>query len=278
MNETSQITGQNSIDLFFERHAIFTLEELHAFLDLQYSSNSKTRKALLTYHKQRGRILAIRRGLYATVPKKSIGRQFRVEPLLMPAKLANGAILSHHTALQALGTAYSLSSSIVYTAEPRVESLTFQGISYQRVPTPKNLLLTGNQQIGTVVLQLDGGDVVVTGYERSLVDCLQNIYLCGGFEEVWRSLSSIEFFDLDLVLAYLSLLQNATTTAKVGFFLEQHKSRLLVTDSFLQELRKQKPKNPHYMDRRNRRDCVLQKQWNLMVPKEVIHQSWEEFT
>lgn len=276
--DNCQTTAQYKLDLFFEHHEIFTLEELYAFLDLQYSPNSNTRNALLAYYRKQGRVLPIRRGLYATVPRKFMGKQFIVEPLIIPSKLAYGAVISHHSALQALGAAYSLSFSIVYTAKAKVEPFSFQGIHYQRVPTQQRLLLTENQHIGTVRLQLAGGDVLSTGYERTLVDCLQDIHISGGLEEVWRSLSSIEYFNLDTVQTYLSLLENATTIAKVGFFLEQNKERLMVDESFLVELQKQKPKKPHYMDRRNRKGCVLQKQWNLMVPKEVIHQSWEEFT
>ena len=48
---------------------------------------------------------------------------------------------------------------------------------------------------------------------------LQN--LSGSWEEIWRSLESIQFLDLEQVLRYTELLGNATTAARVGFFLEQ---------------------------------------------------------
>jgi hypothetical protein len=42
-----------------------------------------------------------------------------------------------------------------------------------------------------------------------------------------------EFFNLDKALEYTLLLKNATTAAKVGFFLEQHQAQLMVEGRYL---------------------------------------------
>ena len=63
-----------------------------------------------------------------------------------------------------------------------------------------------------------GVDVRVTSLERTLVDLLDRPDLGGGWEEIWRSLESVEFYDLDRIVEYVTLLENSTTTAKVGFF------------------------------------------------------------
>ena len=68
----------------------------------------------------------------------------------------------------------------------------------------------------------------VTGHERTMVDALDRPNLTGTWEEIWRSLESVEFFDLEQVIEYTRLLENATTAAKVGFFLEQHRESLMV--------------------------------------------------
>jgi predicted transcriptional regulator of viral defense system len=121
-----------------------------------------------------------------------------------------------------------------------------------------------------------GLDVRVTGLERSLVDVLDRPDLAGSWEEIWRSLESVEFFNLDKVVEYVLLLENATTAAKVGFFLEQHRETLMVEDVYLKSLQQLRPRRPHYFDRARRKDGRLLKRWNLVVPSAVIERSWAE--
>lgn len=86
----------------------------------------------------------------------------------------------------------------------------------------------GQEHFAVKTLERAGLPVRVTSLERTLVDALDQPDLGGGWEEIWRSLETIEFFDLDGVVQYTLLLDNATTAAKVGFFLGQHKETLMV--------------------------------------------------
>jgi predicted transcriptional regulator of viral defense system len=119
-------------------------------------------------------------------------------------------------------------------------------------------------------------DLRVTSLERTLVDVLDRPDLSGSWEEIWRSLESIEFFDLDKVVAYALLLKNATTGSKVGFFLEQHRETFMVEERHLKPLREQRPRQPHYLDRGKRESGVLVSGWNLVVPKAVRQRTWGE--
>jgi len=121
-----------------------------------------------------------------------------------------------------------------------------------------------------------GVAVRVTSLERTLVDVLDRPELGGGWEEIWRSLESVEFFDLDKVVEYALLLDNATTIAKVGYFLDQHRETLMVEDAHLEPLRKRRPKRPHYMERSRRSRGRSVAEWNLVVPVAVAERSWEE--
>ena len=123
-----------------------------------------------------------------------------------------------------------------------------------------------------------GVDVRVTSLERTLVDLLDRPDLGGGWEEIWRSLESVEFYDLDRVVEYVKLLSNSTTTAKVGFFLDQHRDELMVEDRHLDPLRALRPANPHYLDRRKRESGHVVADWGLVVPKEILDRSWAEVT
>jgi predicted transcriptional regulator of viral defense system len=115
-----------------------------------------------------------------------------------------------------------------------------------------------------------GLSVRVTNLERTMVDVLDRPQFGGGWEEIWRSLEGVAFFDLDVIVQYALLLQNATTIAKVGFFLEHHKEHLMVEGRHLDPLRKNSPQRPHYLSRGNRRPGRLVAGWNLVVPPEVL--------
>ena len=108
-----------------------------------------------------------------------------------------------------------------------------------------------------------------------VVDVLNRPVYSGSGEEIWRSLESIEFFDLDMVTEYVRVLNNATTAAAVGFFLEQHRDNLLVEEKYLDTLKALCPKQPHFLDS-GKRKGKLQKQWNLIVPNEILDKTWTE--
>ena len=115
--------------------------------------------------------------------------------------------------------------------------------------------------------------VRVTSMERTLVDCLDRVDLAGGWEEVWRSLASSPYYEMDRVVAYVGKLGNATTAAKLGFFLEQNQEALRVPESVLQELERLRPRQKHYIDS-IRTPGKLVSRWNLIVPPEVLNQTW----
>ena len=115
--------------------------------------------------------------------------------------------------------------------------------------------------------------VRVTSLERTLVDCLDRVDLAGGWEEVWRSLASSSYYEMDRVVTYVGKLGNATTAAKVGLFLEQNQEALRVPESILQELERLRPRQKHYIDS-IRTPGKLVSRWNLIVPPEVLNQTW----
>ena len=265
-----------SLNAFFARHAVFTVEELDAFLSHRSSGNAATRNSLLAYHRRRGRIVSLRRGLYATVPPGMNPETAPIDPFLVAAKLKEDAVLAYHTALEFHGRAYSVHWTVVYVSAKRSLPMEFRSHEYRRAPVPPPLLRKREAMFGVIRQRRSGVQIRVTSHERTLVDVLDRPDLTGEWEEIWRSLESVEFFDLDQVIEYARLLDNATTAAKVGFFLQQHRDDLMVEDAHLEVLRRMRPRQPHYLVRASRRDCTWVKDWNLMVPEQVLNRSWEE--
>jgi len=264
------------LNTFLSQHEVFTVEELDHFLSEKGSGNPNTRKALLTYYRKQGRILPVRRGLYAVVPLGSSPDSSPVDIYLLAAKTAPDAVLGYHTALEFHGKAYSVYNRLHYLSARRSLPVMFRNYEIRRVSVPKSLRAKGREMFGVVRRSRSGTELRVTSLERTLVDALDRPDLTGSWEEIWRSLESVEFFDLEQVVEYVLLLENATTAAKVGFFLEQHQEALMVDDAYLQPLRKLRPRQPHYLMRGKRRDGRWVKEWNLMVSDEILNQSWAE--
>ncbi len=70
-------------------------------------------------------------------------------------------------------------------------------------------------------------------------------------------------------------LGSAITTARVGYFLEQDRSELMVEERHLAPLRAHAPRQPRYFDAR-RSSGTLVPGWNLIVPDDVLGRTWAE--
>ncbi|MFH1538217.1 MAG: transcriptional regulator [bacterium] len=260
---------------FFSTYPVFTGGELTDFLAGNGSGNKWTRKALVAYHQKQGRIVSVRRGLYYSVPPGADASKYSPDPFLLASKMTGDAILAYHTALEFYGKAYSVFEEFHYLSRRPAQPLTVSSVRFRGATMPKPLVEKDQESFGVKTEFRAGLKIRVTGLERALVDVLDRPALCGGWEEIWRSLEMVEFFDLDQVVAYALLLENATTAAKVGFFLEQHRDILMVEESHLKPLLERRPIKPHYVARSDKKPGRFVSRWNLVVPAEIIDRTWE---
>ncbi|MCD4824736.1 MAG: transcriptional regulator, partial [Phycisphaerae bacterium] len=223
---------------------------------------------------RKGHLLRIRRGLYAVVPLGSESETCPVDPYLIAGKLADDAVLAYHTALEFYGKGHSVFERYYFQSRKSVRPTTFRSYRFERVPFQKSLRSKGKEHFATKTVERSGIDVRLASLERTLVDLLDRPKLGGGWEEIWRCLESVEYFDLDLVIEYTQLLDNATIAARVGYYLEQHSESLMVEERHLKPLRKLRPKQPHYLERG--KSGKLVSNWNLVVPTSIIERTWEE--
>jgi predicted transcriptional regulator of viral defense system len=263
-------------DAFFRNHPVFTGKELARHLSSLGEVGGRAQEALLAYHRKTGRVVQVRRGLYAVIPPGANPNLYPVDPFLVAAKLTPDAVLSHHTALEFHGQAYSVYTHLTYSASRPLGPLTFRAHVFRGAKFRQALLRLGKEHFGVSTAERSGMELKVTSLERTLVDMLDRPDLSGSWEEIWRSLESVEFFDLDKVVAYARLLGNATTGAKVGFFLDQHRKTLMVEDRYLNLLYDMRPRQPHYLNRSRRKSGRFVSEWNLVVPREVLERAWEE--
>ena len=260
---------------FFTDHVVFTLEDLDDYLKLKGSFNLHTRNAILSYYRKKGGIVAVRRGLYTVVSGNSSSEASLGDPYLLAAKMTKDAVLGYHTALEFHGKAYSVFNQYHYLSKSRSLAVQFRSNLFQGVSFPQPLCDKKQEMFDVISHLRCGVDIRVTNLERTFVDVLDRPELAGGWEEIWRSLEQIEFFDLDKVIEYVKLLDNATTAAKVGFFLEQHKEALMVDDKYFNQLKALVPKQPHYFNTKEKSGRLM-KGWNIIVPQYILDKTWQE--
>jgi predicted transcriptional regulator of viral defense system len=261
---------------FLVKNPVFSTAQVRRFLSARGTTGKRSAEAWLAYYQKNGCIVRIKRGLYAAVPPDANPKTFIPDAFLLAARMTSDAVLVYHTALEFHGRAYSVHRQLTYQTASPPRLLTFGDWQFQPVRVPSILQRKGKADFGVVKENRDGVKIPVTSLERTLVDVLHRPIYSGSWEEIWRSLESVEFFDLEQVIEYTLLLENATTTAKVGFFLEQHKEELMVEDKHLAPLRSLRPKQPHYFTRGKKKSGHWVKDWNLVIPDEILNRSWAE--
>lgn len=260
---------------FFAIHPVFTQAEYVAARVGAGERSPRTADSLLARHVAAGRLVHVRRGLYASVPPGADAATFRPDPYLVATRLSADATLAYHAALQFRGKSYSVWHRFAVLSNSPLRPLAFRGDEFVGVRPARALRGLSDHGGGVVAEAHVGGTVRVTTFERTAVDLLDRPDLGGGWEEVWRSLEMVEFFDLEAVVAHALRRDSALAAARVGFFLEQHSEALFVEDRHLEPLRAHAPLQPRYLDR-TREPGRLVKPWNLIVPTRVLDRAWAE--
>jgi predicted transcriptional regulator of viral defense system len=264
---------QSDIREFLELHPVFTLEELRKELSMHNSGRAAS--DMIQHTKNMRRVGMIKEGLYYVIRPGQSAQTAPVDPFLLVSKLAPDTVLAYHTALDLLGFGHSVFNTYYCFSSRSRPALRFRQDHFRVVVTPEKLQKKSQELFATETVERQGVKVIVSGKERTLVECLEKPQNCGGFEEMYRSLEKIPFINPDLLIQYLDLRDQRNLYARTGFFLAQHQEDLHVEESFLQKLAQNVPAQPLYWTPQ-RKGGVLMKRWNLIVPEAVRDRSWEE--
>ena len=260
---------------YFAEHPVFRVEDFQRVHADEGGRSRQTTASLLKQHLAAGNLVRPRRGLYATVPRGVAAADAVVDGFLLATQHAPDAMLAYHAALQFHGRVYTPWSRYHVLSAGRSRPWSWRGVEVVPVLVPTAVRALPGWGGGVEERRHAGGVVRVTTLERALVDVLHRPALAGGWEEIWRSLEQVEFFDLDAVVAYALRLGAAVTVARVGFFLEQHRETLMVEERYLATLQAQAPSGPCYLDPGQEQGRWFER-WNLVVPERVVTRSWAE--
>ncbi len=267
-----------NLNYFFEQHPVFTHEEYKLFLESLGTTNLNTQRELLAYHLKKQHILRIKRGLFASIPTsfQHAAENFPVDPYLVAGRIRKDAVIAYLSALDFHGISYALHHQYYSLSASIIRPFNFNQTEFICLSFPKALIERQATHFEVLPFERHGLTIKVTSLERTIVDVLDRPNYSGGWEEIWRSAEHIPILNLDKIIQYACLLNNASTIAKLGFFLEQFKEKFLVDERSLNYLETRKPTGIHYLERSKRESGKHIPRWNLVVPNYIIERSWEE--
>jgi predicted transcriptional regulator of viral defense system len=240
---------------FAQSTPLFTLDEVRRL----YKKDERNRSLLNLLHrrKKQGRVRQLANGVYVGAFSAVPLNRYRV-----PAALRDDAVVALHSALEFHGLANQTFQTVYYFSGRLRKDVVFDGVTYHGVVPPRAMLLAAHRFLQT---ERGADHVLVTGRERSFVDCLLFLDYSGGFEELDKSLAMFPSFDFDAALDYLKLLRSPWLYSRLGFLLDRHADKLFfrekVRDRFLQKL----PRGVAYLGDKGpgQRWVPI---WRLMVP------------
>ena len=256
---------------FFARHPVFRHDEFTAVYERSGERSRQTSASVLKQHVAAGNLVHVRRGLYAVVPVGVSPVLHQPDPYLLATHLVAEGAVTGQAALQFHGLADPEGQRFDYLTRKRAKPFYFRGRIFAPAPVAPPLRELPDLG-GGIRRHLSGeGMARIATLERVLVDVLETPGRIGEWEEVWRALAGLEELDLDAVVDFTEKRQSALLAARVGFYLERYRERLLVRGEHLGALQELAPTQVRYLDRR-RQPGKLVRRWNLIVPPWMLQE------
>jgi len=265
-----------NVSHFFDTHPVFRNEEFSQFMKEQGRHRQASCRQQLSYHHKVGHLIHIRRHLYAVKPSSIPQDEYWIDPYLIAGKATQDAVIGYHSALEIYNLAYTTFEELTFLTIQPSQPFAYQGQRFHGTHPPKALLDNNQSNFGIDIIKRGGVNIKITSLERTLVDILDRPDLSGGWEEICRSFEHVTQFDAGKLVEYALLLNNATTIAKVGFFLEQLPEYLAVPQKFINQLLPHIPKQTRYLERERKTPGKHIEKWSLIIPLQIIEQRWEE--
>lgn len=119
-----------------------------------------------------------------------------------------------------------------------------------------------------VIVPETNSKIKVTNLERTIVDCIKNIDLAGGIEELFQCLDSVVTLNNDRIHEYLELYDIQFLYQKAGYIFERHKVDFVIRDELINACQQKVGEGIRYFDDDARAgNGVLVKKWNLIIPR-----------
>ena len=202
------------------------------------------------------RIIKVRNGLYVHIDIAGYPLTTKFE---IASKIKEDSFVAYHSALEYYGVANQVFNMVTVGSQKKFNSFSFDDIEY--------VLKQVKNKVQIIYIQKAG--VRVTTLERAIVDCIDDINLGGGIEEILNALEQIRVLDGNKILEVLNSYNKVLLYQKVGYILEQYKEKFLFSDEFFKECQSRLTNQIKYFLEDEYKDIEYNSTWRLMAPKNL---------
>ena len=229
---------------------IFTIRD---FKD-KFKSKKQLNNWIFNLNKSK-KIKKVRNGLYVSLDQTGIVTSTKFD---IACKISKDSCLCYHSALEFYGLQNQVFNELVVGSSTKFNNFEFEGITY----IYKNMK-NYNQ------VKEEFGYIRVTSLERTVIDCIDNINLAGGIEELLNALDQVRILNEEKLLDTLNSYNEVFLYQKTGYLLEEFNDELELSDDFFNELKKHQTNQVKYFLNDEYDDIKYNSKWKLMCPRNL---------
>lgn len=204
-----------------------------------------------------GRVKRVKNGLYVTVDSMGSLSSSKFE---IASKITKTSFIAYHSALEFYGLANQVYNKVIVGSETRFTSFEFDDIEYENVIV-KNLF---------DVSFIESSNIRMPSLERTIIDCIDNIDLAGGIEELLNALEQIDNLNEKKLLDVLASYNSIFLYQKTGYILEHFKDSLCLSEDFFIACEPKVDNVIRYFLQDEYSNIKYNSKWQLMAPLNLL--------
>lgn len=233
---------------------VFTINDVDQFYTNRNSAASAVKSLI-----KKGLVKGVKKNLYVC---NDMQNKFPVvDRFKIGSSITKGAYISHHSALEFHGIGHQLFFEVYVSTNYVFKAFEFDGLKYHYT--------SSKSEEGVETYSTNRG-VRVTNIERTVIDCIKDLNLVGGIEELLQCLRLITYLDSKKLIEYLKIYNIQFLYQKVGYILEHFKEELQLEDSFFELCQSKIVKSKRYLTYKGDSNLVYSSKWRLFVPEKLF--------
>lgn len=225
----------------------FSLDDIKSFIP-----NKETAKNMLKEYIKKGAIERIKRNYYVAMDIVDNAPIFN--KYVIATRLDDSNYIAYHSALEYYGYHNQVMNEVIFCGTRRFNDFYYDGNNYHYVASKCDLQIEEKEDSSRV-----------TSLERTIIDCIDNLELAGGLEELYRAFDYVSNLNEKKFLDVLESYDKKSLYQRTGFILSSFQEQLGLSDKFFKLILKKINNSVCYLDSKKGKTNFDSK-WNVCYP------------